>query len=450
MIEAVVVPEQILPPVEIDAGEPGRGPRRWWGGPLDVEGLALASVGLAGAAVDTLVGRPGALRASPPRIAAAFDSLGHLEIVGPPGSSGRGGAPGHLGGFATLSGFFATADGWIRTHANYPHHEQRLRQALGVATADQVPDALRRVGALEAERLIDDAGGIAAAVRTRKQWLDSPMAAGPPPREWISFDVVPGPGSPWRPGDLPLAGLRVLDLTRVIAGPIATRSLAALGADVLRIDPPSSPELEDQHVDSGFGKRTAVLDLGADPDTLHDLLSRADVLVNGYRNGGLDRFGLDRERLRERYPSLIVVNLDAWGTAGPWAGRRGFDSIVQAATGIADVYRQRGGRPGALPVQALDHATGYGIVAATVGLADARRRHGVTGSAELSLVRAADLLFRSRPPRVPVEPIPDPGLVTTASDYGELRHVPSPFDLYGVPLAYPTPPHRYGSDAPRW
>ncbi|GAA3641380.1 CoA transferase [Kineosporia mesophila] len=425
--------DRILPPLEIGAGEPTYGPRRWWGGALDVEGLALASTGLACAAVDDLLNRPGALRASSLRVAAAFDSLGHLRI------DGR-----RPIGFASMSGFFATTDGWVRTHANYPHHEARLRRALGASTAQDVVDALRRLGSVEAERVIGEAGGIAAAVRTRAQWLASPMAAGAPPRDWISFDVSPSPSVAWRPGtDLPLTGLRVLDLTRVVAGPVATRTLAALGADVLRIDPPHLPELEDQHVDSGFGKRTALLDLVASAQTRHDLLARADVVVLGYRNGAL---GLSPAVLREQYPSLIVVNLDAWGDRGPWAQRRGFDSIVQAATGIADVYRLRDGRPGALPVQALDHATGYGIVAAVVGLAAARRKHGVSGIAHLSLVRAADLLFRSRAPETPVQPILDPDLLTTPSPYGELSYVPSPFDLYGAPLSYPHAPHRYGID----
>ena len=433
---------RILPPLEIGAGEVPYGPRRWWGGPLDVEGLALASVGLAAAAVDDLLQRPGAVRASSPRIAAAFDSLGHLRVDGRQPL-----------GFAALSGFFPTADGWIRTHANYPHHAERLQRALR-APIEDVGAALRSMPALEAEQVIGQAGGIAAAVRSRRQWLDSPMAAGPPPRDWIAFEVSSAPSraaAAWRPGsDLPLSGLRVLDLTRVVAGPVASRTLAALGADVLRIDPPALPELVDAHIDSGFGKRSALLDLNTEAARLHELLGRADAILLGYRNGALDAHGLSPESLHERYPALMVVNLDAWGSTGPWAQRRGFDSIVQAAVGIADVYRLRDGRPGALPVQALDHATGYGMVAATVGLAVARLRHGVSGIARLSLVRAADLLFRSKAPDVPVQPLADPGLLTAHSPYGELRYVPSPFDLYGVPLPYPHAPHTYGADAAEW
>lgn len=431
----------IVPQIEIEFGAPDGGPRRWWGGPLDVEGLTLASTGLAAGAVNTLLDRPGALRVSPQRVGASFDSLGHLRI------DGR--AP---VGFAPLSGFFPTADGWIRTHANYPHHARRLCAALGARpTAESLAATLREFPATEAERVVGKAGGVAAAVRTRQEWLNSPMSADPSPREWIFVDVHPVKAGKWCPGtDLPLTGLRVLDLTRVVAGPVAARTLAALGADVLRLDPPQLPELTDQHIDSGFGRRTALLDLGTDPGRLADLLERADVLLLGYRNGALDRYGLGPATLGERYPGLAVVGLDAWGTRGPWAVRRGFDSIVQAAVGIADVYRHTDGRPGALPVQALDHATGYGMVAAAIGLVDARRRHGLSGTARLSLVRAADLLFRTRVPQLPICPTEPPQLSRTNSTFGELRYLPTPFDLDGKVLDYPHAPHAYGADDPTW
>lgn len=136
----------------------------------------------------------------------------------------------------------------------------------------------------------------------------------------------------------PAAGVRVLDLTRVIAGPVATRFLAALGAEVLRIDPPHRPDLPPGAVaDSLLGKRSATLDLRSAKGfaRLHRLLSRADVVVCGYRPGALRRYGLDADDLAERDPGLVVALLSAWGHHGPWAQRRGFDSVVQAPTGIA-------------------------------------------------------------------------------------------------------------------
>lgn len=425
------------------------GPRRWWGGPLDVEGLALASVAVAGAAVEQLTGARRTVATTSSRVNDAFNSVWHLRIDGK-----------KLEGFAALSRFFPTADGWLRTHANYPHHARRLGQALGADTVEGVAAALAELASLEAEERICAAGGIAAAVRTRADWAGSPMAAPTGAADWVGFDLSAvrgrdGDGRRWSPdpeAGRPLAGLRVLDFTRVIAGPTASRSLAAWGADVVRVDPPGMPELLDQHVDTGFGKRSALLDL-ADPDhaaKAHTLLGGADVVLLGYRNASLDRFGLAPLQLRERYPDLVIVALDAWGQEGPWAGRRGFDSIVQAAAGVADRYRRDDGTPGALPVQALDYATGYGMAAAAVALVAARAREGVTGTARLSLVRAADRLFEAPPPDVPAEVPGEPALERTASDYGELVYARPPFDLDGAPLTYPGPPGTYGSDSPVW
>lgn len=459
------------------------GPRRWWAGPLDVEGLALGAVRAAADALDLYTGRPGAFSTTPALTAAAFDSSGYLRIAGR-----------KLQGFAPLSGFRRTRDGWIRLHANYPHHEQRLLRALGIQAAgagspDHVDAVLQDMTALEAEAVIQAHGGIAAAVRSRDEWLDSGMgrAAGEGP--WIALNpaageagsiglqapgeaVVPGLETPPPPDAgtdprRPLAGIRVLDLTRVIAGPVATRLLAALGADVLRIDPPGMPELPDQFADTCFGKRSAEADLGV-PGVqlrLRELLAGADVVVTGYRRGALDRFGLAAAELLAGRPDLVVVTLNSWGGAGPWSGLRGFDSIVQAAAGIAHLYGSTplqgragdagstddgGWRPGALPVQALDHATGYGTAAAAVLLLAARRRTGLGGAARLSLARTAEELFAL--PDVPAEPgtVPAPEYRTMPSSYGELRYVPPPLLAAGRQLDYGTPPPPYGSSALAW
>src|SRR6478735_2213733 len=372
---------------------------RWWAGKLDVEGLALQSVEAAAQALNLYSGTPGRFSTTPELTAPAFDSFGHLRIAGRKPQ-----------GFAPLSGFRKTADGWIRLHANYPHHEQRLLHALAATGAEDVDRKLRSMAALDAEAAIQEQGGIAAAVRTRSEWLATDMgrAAGSGP--WIAVEhadgttgglglreAAEGAGAASGTGrgarDLPLAGLRVLDLTRVIAGPVATRLLAALGADVLRIDPPAFTEIQDQFVDTAFGKRSAVLDLGpaVNQQDLQQLLAGADAVVTGYRHGALDRFGLNPRELLAAHPGLVVVTLDSWGGSGPWSGLRGFDSIVQAASGIAHLYGREDDygrwRPGALPVQALDHATGYGVAAAAVRLLAGRRHSGMGGAARLSLAR---------------------------------------------------------------
>ncbi len=231
--------------------------------------------------------------------------------------------------------------------------------------------------------------------------------------------------------------VRVLDLTRVIAGPVATRTLALAGADVLRVDPPHLPELPAQQVDTGLGKRTTILD-AADP-RLRELADSADVVVTGYRPGALDRFGLAPEDLLARRPELVVVRLDAWGWTGPWAGRRGFDSIVQAACGIAVACAREDGRPGALPAQALDHATGYlAAASALLGLAERPTRGG--SIRELALARTAEWLWAH------------PELVTEAPPVEPLRQslgrVEVPPPVFGGRWAGPA--HELGADDPGW
>jgi len=220
--------------------------------------------------------------------------------------------------------------------------------------------------------------------------------------------------------------VRVLDLTRVIAGPVGTRYLGALGADVLRIDPPAMPELPLQVADGVVGKRLVERDLRANP-LRDEELEQFDVLVHGYRPGSLAALGIESDALAAAHPHLIVVQLSAWGASGPWGTRRGFDSLVQAATGIADALRDEDGTPGALPVQALDHATGYRIAAAAL--------HGLARGGEharLSLAQTAADLMRSRTN----QPWPDvAGPELQALPDGR-SVVPPPGSLDGRPLSF--------------
>ena len=257
-------------------------------------------------------------------------------------------------------------------------------------------------------------------------------------------------------GTWPASGIRVLDLTRVIAGPVATRYLAALGADVLRLDPPHHPELLPQTYDGLLGKRSALLDFGT-PDgsaRLHELLSEADVVVHGYRPHALDRFGLAPEDLADRHPGLVVVRLSAWGSRGPWGGRRGFDSIVQAACGIAVAESPDGERPGALPCQLLDHGTGYLAAAAVLRALAAQASRGGTLFRELSLARTADWLL-SQPRAEPgaaaaADGGPGAWLTTVGSAEGPVTVVKPLGRLDGIELTWPSPLTPYGGDPPAW
>jgi crotonobetainyl-CoA:carnitine CoA-transferase CaiB-like acyl-CoA transferase len=241
----------------------------------------------------------------------------------------------------------------------------------------------------------------------------------------------------------------------VIAGPVCTRFLGALGADVLRIDSPRLPDMAPGvTADTLFGKRSAGLDLDRADDlaTLERLLDGADVVVTGYRPGALEKFGLGAAQLAGRHNALVIVCLDAWGHTGPWAGRRGFDSVVQAATGIADIESADGATPGALPCQLLDHGTGY--LAAAAALDGLRRQmsHGGARVRRLSLARTAAWLTATRPP-VPQtisQSTDEPRIAQFDTLDGDVQAVEPPGSLAGQPLRWARPPARYLSDPPSW
>ena len=365
------------------------------------------------------------------------------------------------GGFAPLSRFWPTADGWVRTHANYPWHRAALLSALGTSgDATDLGEAMAERPAQEIEEVVVAAGGIAAAVRTAAEWRRHAQRQAVLAEPLIGHRLA-GEAAPRArpPGRLPAAGVRVLDLTRVIAGPVCTRFLAALGADVVRLDPPQRPDMGAGTVaDTLLGKRSALMDLaspGSDK-ALHNLLDGADVVVCGYRPGALDRFGLDEEMLATRHPGVVVVFLDAWGHTGPWAGRRGFDSVVQAPTGIATGESSDGVSPGALPCQLLDHGTGYLAAAAAL---DGLRRQGQQGGTHvrrLSLARTAAWLTSG--PRQPGGPASGAPGVEDASAWvvaldsadGPVTAVRPPGALGGRPLQWPSLVTGYGNDAPAW
>lgn len=325
--------------------------------------------------------------------------------------------------FAPLSKFWRTADGWIRLHANYPHHEAAVLAVLG----DDVEGAAARRRGEELETAIAEAGGAAAAVRTATEWAQHPQGRAVSGMPLLALRrTADGP-----PRRAALPGLRVLDLTRVIAGPVATRTLASHGADVIRLDSPRLAEHPGRLLDTGAGKRHALLDFAAPEDrrSVEELLAAADVVVQGYRPGALAAFGLDPPSLAERHPHLVVVSLSAWGAAGPWQERRGFDSLVQAATGIS-VLCGAPDTPGVLPAQALDHGTGHLAAATVLGALARQREEGGGWHGELSLAQTAQwLLGAARFPEAgdPADPVDaDAYLLDLPSAQGRARFVSPP------------------------
>ncbi|CAL9603774.1 CoA transferase [Streptomyces sp. Tu 3180] len=427
---------------------------------LPVREAARACVGACALAAAELGARRAGLAAVPAvrvddgAVATAFAGERHLRV------GGR--AP---VAFAPLSRLWRTADGWVRTHANYPHHRARLLTALGVPDRPEaVAAALAERSARETEEAVHAAGGLAVALRTPEEWAAHAQGAavgGHPLVERDRLDSARTRVGPRAGRDplLPAAGLRVLDLTRVLAGPVATRTLALLGADVLRVDAPWLPELPDQHADTGFGKRSARLDLRTGRDTLEELLAAADVVVTGYRPGALDRFGLTAEALAERRPGVVVARLSAWGADGPWGGRRGFDSLVQVATGIA-AFEGSARRPGALPVQALDHGTGYLLAAGVLRALTEQMDEGGSRIVRVALARTAGWLLEGAVPASagadgvsggPVSEVPaDAWLAERDSPLGTLRYALSPVSFAGGPDDWARPPGPWGADPARW
>lgn len=261
------------------------------------------------------------------------------------------------------------------------------------------------------------------------------------------------------PGPLerPLAGVRVLDLTRVLAGPVSTRFLAAYGADVLRIDPIDWDE-PGVVPEVTLGKRCARLDLRASGgrDTLLGLLREADVMVHGYRSDALERLVLGESFRREICPDLIDVSLDAYGWSGPWVGRRGFDSLVQMSSGIAHAGMAWKGVdvPAPLPVQALDHATGYLMAAAAVRGLTRRISCQESVTAKLSLARTAKFLIdsgQSRETDRHAEPRPnDFADRNEKTPWGDSKRLHPPVSSDTASMAWDRPAGRLGASAPVW
>jgi crotonobetainyl-CoA:carnitine CoA-transferase CaiB-like acyl-CoA transferase len=341
--------------------------------------------------------------------------------------------------FAVLSRFWRTADGWLRLHANYPWHKERALGVLGCqGQPEAVGEAIASWSGTDLEDALAVAGAVGYAVRSRSQWQAHPQGRAVSALQLLGSVAGAGPGRSTGAGR-GAVGLRVLDLTRVIAGPVATRTLAAWGADVLRLDSPDLPEIPAQALDTLPGKRSAQLDISRPVGRarLEQLLADADVLVQGYRPGALDRYGLAPQELDARHPHLSVVTLSAWGPTGPWAARRGFDSLVQCPTGIA-LAEGADGRPGALPAQALDHATGYLAAAAAMLAVAAIQRGEPPRQVRLSLAQTAQWLTAAgtRERSAPREANPEEHMVTLP---GASR-----------PVHVISAPGRAGDLLPRW
>ncbi|AJP59664.1 acyl-CoA transferase [Pandoraea vervacti] len=363
-----------------------------------------------------------------------------------------------------IAGDYRTEDGWIRLHTNAAHHRAAALAVLGVeAKREDVARAVTTWKADALESAIVAQGGCAAAMRTLAQWREHPQGmavAAAPLLQWETFDVADTPRArQWQPmRERPLSGIRVLDLTRILAGPTATRFLAGFGAQVLRIDPPDWDEVGTVP-EVVQGKRCARLDLkqANGRAVLEDLLRDADIVVHGYRPDALERLGFGAARRRELNPALIDVSLDAYGWQGPWHARRGFDSLVQMSAGIADAGMRAAGaqRPVPLPGQGIDYATGYLMAAAAVHALALRQTRGAGTTIRASLASTAGLLATHRssvdgPSPLAGEAPADLSSRIEDTSWGPVRRVATPMSIVGTPVDWALPAMALGTATPRW
>ena len=442
------------------------GPRTVLPSHFDVTGLATASVAAATVAAAEFLAvrsdrRPLPVTVDSRQACAAFAAEGLFTPVGWERPDI----------WDPIAGNYRARDGWIRLHTNYAYHRSAVERLLGADDRETVRAAVAEWEAGDLETAIVKAGGCAAVMRTREDWLAAPAGAATADAPLAAVTDRPVPdgaavaglaaggrraGGGTGAGGLPYSGVRVLDLTRVIAGPVGTRFLAAYGADVLRIDPPGFAEVPALLPETTAGKQTAALDLttAAGRAAFESLVATADVLVSGLRADALTRLGYDDAALAALNPALIVASLDAYGWVGPWRDRRGFDSLVQMSSGIAAAGAAAAGadHPVPLPVQALDHACGY-LVAAAVGRALTRRRtESVVSRIRLSLIGTANLLWSlPRPAEQP--PMPKPGdfpLTDVRTAWGPARRVPLPGAIAGIEPQWRVEAGPLGRHRPAW
>jgi crotonobetainyl-CoA:carnitine CoA-transferase CaiB-like acyl-CoA transferase len=362
-----------------------------------------------------------------------------------------------------IVGLYRCGDGrWVRLHTNLPHH---CAGALKLLKAEydraSVQRALDGWKAFELEDAAAKAGLVITATRSFAEWDAHPQGQAVARQPLSSIERIgDAPAEPLPAGDRPLSGVKVLDLTRVIAGPVCGRTLAAHGADVLNIIAPHLPALPDLVIDTGRGKLSAHLDLreAAARERLTELLRSADIFVQGYRPGAIAQYGFgaaDAARLR---PGIVCVSLCAYGYDGPWAGRRGFDSLVQNANGlnVAEAEAAGSDKPLPLPNQALDHATGYLMALGAMTALHRRATQGGSWHVRCSLAQTGHW-FRNLGRVAAGLALPDPAiddvrdcLEDAPSGFGTLTAVRHSAIMSETPARWQRPSVPLGTHPPAW
>ncbi len=367
-----------------------------------------------------------------------------------------------------IMGVYPTKDDrWSYVHANFPNHRAAALSVLGVPEdRAAVAKAVLNWNAADLEEAIIAAKGAGGMVRTHAEWALHPHAAAVAALPVLEIvKIADSKPEPLPEGKRPLSGVRVLDLTRVLAGPTCARTLAEHGADVMKITGAHLPNLGYQEWDTGHGKLSAQLDLREpkDVDTLRNLVREADVFSQGYRPGTLGGRGLSPEELVAIRPGLIYVSLCAFGHTGPWASRRGFDTVVQTVSGITS--RQTEVVPGKIPgpdfypVSAIDYCTGYLMAFGAMVALKRRAEQGGSWLVRISLAQVGKWIVdlgevegdaaRAAPAEFTAEELASWSMVSETPS-GQLRHLKPVVQLSETPAFWARPSVPLGYHQPVW
>ena len=364
-----------------------------------------------------------------------------------------------------ISGYYQCGDGrWVQLHCNYPHHMANATAAFhSPVSRAGMQRVLNGLTGAEAEQILIDNSLPGGMLRTTDEWRGH--SAGQALQNAPLLDISQlgaSDAKPWSANPIrPLDGVKVLDMTRVIAGPVCGRTLAAFGAEVLRLTPPRFPDRTPLILDGGAGKRNALLNVKSAEGLaiFRDLVREADIIVQGYRPGALDAIGVGPDAIRDINPSIVCITLCAFGYEGPWAQRRGFDSIVQTVSGIADAGgRAAGLAKGAakpLPAQALDHASGYLMAAMAMTALLRQRQEGGAWRARSALAWTGRWLESLGRINAIDEPEPSTDAITAYMQdehgpFGHVRRIGMATKLSATPGYWTIPAAPLDQHTPSW
>ncbi|MCZ6605788.1 MAG: CoA transferase [Alphaproteobacteria bacterium] len=364
--------------------------------------------------------------------------------------------------FDPITGYYPARDGdWVYLHGNFPHLRDGLLELLEVDNdRNAVARAISRWHAEELEQEGIARGLCAALVRNRAQWLAHEQHRAVASLPLIELTKIgDSPPEPLRAAERPLTGLRMLDLSRVIAGPMAGRTFAEHGATVMRVASPNLPAIESLVINTGFGKRSCFIDLDSPGgvESLKALVSEADVFLDAYRPGALEGRGFGAAQLADMRPGIVSVSLDAWARQGPWHARRGYDSLVVATTGLA--LAESDEQPKRLPCQPLDYLTGYFAAFGALVALMRRATEGGSWRVSVSLARTADWMWQMTDAMglktdVPPASLTDDEManyrLSMESAFGELSFLKPVLEMSNTPAGWATPPVPLGSHPAVW